>query len=116
MFLPPGLDAWSAGWHRPKRPAAWNLFRADYQAKKTIGIRDLRLDFRALVWMGVSSNRALARQLGVSETAVRRAEKAGRIKREPDDSWDPAKVKSAWSDNTDQAQQRPPQSGRRTSK
>jgi hypothetical protein len=57
--------------------------------------------------MHMASNRALARQLGVSETAVRRAEKAGRIKREPDGSWDPAKVRAAWSDNTDQAQQRP---------
>jgi hypothetical protein len=63
-----------------------------------------------------SSNRELARQLGVSETAVRRAEKAGRIARDPDGSWDPAKVKAAWSDNTDQAQQRPAQSGGRTGK
>jgi hypothetical protein len=54
-----------------------------------------------------ASNRELARQLGVSETAVRRAEKAGRIRREPDGSWDPARAKAAWSDNTDQAQQRP---------
>jgi hypothetical protein len=59
-----------------------------------------------------ASNRGLARQLGLSETAVRRAEKAGRIKREPDGSWDPAKVKAAWSDNTDPAQQRPARSGR----
>jgi hypothetical protein len=57
--------------------------------------------------MRVTSNRALARKLGVSETAVRRAEKAGRIKSEPDGSWDPAKVQAAWSDNTDQAHQRP---------
>jgi hypothetical protein len=56
--------------------------------------------------MHMASNRALARQLGVSETAVRRAEKASRIKREPDGSWNPAKVKAAWSDNTDPAQQR----------
>jgi hypothetical protein len=62
--------------------------------------------------MGVTSNRGLARQLGVSETAVRRAEKAGRIKREPDGSWDPAKVQAAWSDNTDQVQQRPARGGR----
>jgi DNA-binding FadR family transcriptional regulator len=34
--------------------------------------------------MGMTSNRELARQLGVSETAVRRAEKAGRIGREAD--------------------------------
>jgi hypothetical protein len=50
-----------------------------------------------------SSNRELARQLGVSETAVRRAEKAGRIARDPDGSWDPAKVKAAWLAHTDQA-------------
>jgi hypothetical protein len=42
----------------------------------------------------------------VSETAVRRAEKAGRIRREPDGSWDLAKVQAAWSSNTDRAQQR----------
>jgi hypothetical protein len=53
-----------------------------------------------------ASNRGLARRLGVSETAVRRAERAGRIKRERDGSWDLAKVQAAWSDNTDQAQQR----------
>ena len=45
----------------------------------------------------------------MSETAVRRAEKVGRIGREPDGSWDLARVKAAWSDNTDQAQQRPPE-------
>ena len=55
----------------------------------------------------MTSNRELARQLGVSETAVRRAEKAGRIGREPDGSWDLAKVKAAWAGNTDPAQQRP---------
>jgi hypothetical protein len=62
--------------------------------------------------MATTSNRELARQLGVSETAVRRAEKAGRIKREPDGSWDPARVKAAWSENTDQAQQRPKRGAR----
>jgi hypothetical protein len=62
-----------------------------------------------------TSNRELARQLGMSETAVRRAEKAGRIRREPDGSWDPGKVKAAWSDNTDQAQQRrEPDAGKRS--
>jgi DNA primase len=62
-----------------------------------------------------ASNRELARQLGVSETAVRRAEKAGRIKREPDGSWDPARVKTAWASNTDEAQQRPkPGAGKRS--
>src|SRR5919106_2962178 len=58
--------------------------------------------------MATTSNRELARQIGVSEMAVRRAERAGRIRRETDGSWDLAKVKAAWSDNTDQAQQRPP--------
>jgi hypothetical protein len=56
--------------------------------------------------MRTSSNRALARQLGVSETAVRRAEKAGRIKREPNGTWDLAQVKALWARNTDRAQQR----------
>jgi DNA primase len=63
-----------------------------------------------------ASNRELARQLGVSETAVRQAEKAGRIRREADGSWDPAKVKAAWARNTDQTQQRPARSGRQTGK
>jgi hypothetical protein len=52
------------------------------------------------------SNRGLARELGVSETAVRRAEKVGRIGREPDGSWDLARVKAAWAGNTNPAQQR----------
>jgi len=52
------------------------------------------------------SNRGLARRLGVSETAVRRAEKAGRIGREADGSWDLGKVRAAWTGNTDPAQQR----------
>jgi len=63
----------------------------------------------------MTSNRELARQLGVSETAVRRAEKAGRIRREADGAWDPARVKAAWASNTDLAQQRPPRSSRSTS-
>ncbi|MGH6919842.1 MAG: elements of external origin [Geminicoccaceae bacterium] len=61
-----------------------------------------------------ASSRELARQLGVSETAVRRAEKAGRIRREPDGAWDLAKVRAAWGGNTDQAQQRPARSSRAT--
>ena len=51
----------------------------------------------------MTSNRELARQIGVSETAVRRAEKAGRIGREADGSWDLARVKAAWASNTDRA-------------
>jgi hypothetical protein len=53
-----------------------------------------------------SSNRELARQIGVSETAVRRAEKAARIGRDADGSWDLTKVQAAWSSNTDPSQQR----------
>jgi hypothetical protein len=53
-----------------------------------------------------TSNRELARRIGVSETAVRRAENAGRIGREADGSWDLAKVQAAWSSNTDPSQQR----------
>jgi hypothetical protein len=64
----------------------------------------------------MTSNRELARQLGVSETAVRRAEKAGRIRREPDGSWDLAKVKAAWASSTDQTQQRPPLGSEATSR
>jgi DeoR/GlpR family transcriptional regulator of sugar metabolism len=45
--------------------------------------------------MGATSNRELARRLGVSETAVRRAEKAGRIHREADGAWDLARVRAA---------------------
>jgi hypothetical protein len=56
--------------------------------------------------MRMASNRELARQLGVTETAVRRAEKAGRIHREADGAWDLAKVRAAWAGNTDPAQQR----------
>ena len=61
--------------------------------------------------MRTTSNRELARQIGVSETAVRRAEKAGRIKREPDGAWDLARVEAAWSRNTDRAQQRKSHAG-----
>jgi hypothetical protein len=64
--------------------------------------------------MRMTSNRELARRIGVTETAVRRAEKAGRIKREADGLWDLAKVKAAWASNTDQTQQRPARSGRPT--
>ena len=53
-----------------------------------------------------TSNRDLARRLGVSETAVRRAENAGRIGREADGSWDLTKVRASWWSNTDPSQQR----------
>jgi hypothetical protein len=38
MFLPPKFDAWSAGWHRAKRAAAWNLCARTKQVEKSIGI------------------------------------------------------------------------------
>jgi hypothetical protein len=56
--------------------------------------------------MRTTSNRELARRLGVSETAVRRAERSGRIVRAADGAWDLAQVKAAWAGNTDRAQQR----------
>jgi biotin operon repressor len=56
--------------------------------------------------MRIGSNRELARKLGVSETAIRKAEKSGRIRKEPDGGWDLARVRAAWGSNNDQAQQR----------
>ena len=53
-----------------------------------------------------TSNSAVARLLGVSETAVRKAEKIGRIKREPDGSWDLEKVSLQWKKNTDPSKKR----------
>ena len=55
--------------------------------------------------MGISI-RAYARQRGVTEGAVRKAIKAGRIPSEPDGTIDPAKADAAWERNTDQAMQR----------
>lgn len=42
------------------------------------------------------SNRALARTLGVDESAVRKAEREGRIHRTLDGAWDVAAVRLAW--------------------
>jgi len=55
--------------------------------------------------MGLS-RRAYARHRGVSEMAVRKAIKAGRITPEPDGSIDPEKADREWDANTDPAQQR----------
>jgi hypothetical protein len=57
--------------------------------------------------MRATSNRKLAQALGVSETAVRKALAAGRISRDPDGTFDIAKVKRQWAGNTYAAQQRP---------
>jgi hypothetical protein len=61
------------------------------------------------MWTG--SKRALARAFGVSEAAVRKAEKAGRIRRAADGRWDVAQVQAAWRVNTDASQQRAPAPG-----
>ncbi len=59
--------------------------------------------------MGLSQ-RAYARHRGVSEMAVRKAIKSGRITPEPDGTIDPEKADREWDANTDPAQQR----GKRT--
>ncbi len=56
--------------------------------------------------MGISI-RAYARQRGVSEAAVRKAIKAGRVTPLPDGTIDAARADRQWSGNTDQAKQRP---------
>lgn len=58
--------------------------------------------------MGISI-RAYARERGVSDTAVRKAIKVGRITPESDGTINPATADAQWSQNTDQALQRKPQ-------
>lgn len=55
--------------------------------------------------MGISI-RAYARERGVSDTAVRKAIKVGRITPEPDGTINPAAADAQWLNNTDQALQR----------
>ena len=55
--------------------------------------------------MGISL-RAYAKLRGVSDGAVRKAIKTGRIKTESDGTIDPAKADIAWNKNTNPAQQR----------
>lgn len=55
--------------------------------------------------MGISI-RAYGRHRGVSDAAVRKAIKAGRISQEPDGTIDPKKADAQWERNTDAAQQR----------
>lgn len=55
--------------------------------------------------MGISI-RAYARQRGVSDAAVRKAIKAGRVTPLADGTIDPARADKQWSHNTDQAKQR----------
>lgn len=56
--------------------------------------------------MGISI-RAYARQRGVSDAAVRKAIKAGRVTPLPDGTIDAARADRQWGSNTDQAKQRP---------
>ncbi len=58
--------------------------------------------------MGLSI-RAYAKQKGVSDTAVHKAIKSGRIPVEADGTIDPAKANVAWERNTSPAQQRKPE-------
>ena len=61
--------------------------------------------------MGLSI-RAYGRHRGVSDAAVRKAIKAGRITPEPDGTINPDKADAQWAANTDTAQQRKPQTQR----
>lgn len=54
--------------------------------------------------------RAYARHRGVSPSAVEKALKSGRIKKEADGTIDPVKADAAWNKNTNPAQQRKEQS------
>ena len=57
--------------------------------------------------MGISI-RAYARERGVSDAAVRKAIKSGRISPEADGTIDPTRADREWTRNTDTAQQRSP--------
>src|SRR5690606_6119368 len=57
--------------------------------------------------MGISI-RAYGRHRGVSDAAVRKAIRTGRITAEPDGTIDPAKADRRWAANTESAQQRQP--------
>ena len=56
-----------------------------------------------------SSTREAARRLGVSDTTIHKAERTGRITREPDGRWDIAKTRARLLDTADP--QRSPLSG-----
>lgn len=49
----------------------------------------------------VASQRELARRLGVSHTALQKAQRAGRIAPEPDGAWDIAKVRARLAESSD---------------
>ena len=51
----------------------------------------------------VASQRELARRLGVSHTALQKAQRAGRIAPEPDGAWDVEKVRTRLAESSDPA-------------
>ncbi|MDI3306258.1 MAG: elements of external origin [Acetobacteraceae bacterium] len=51
----------------------------------------------------VASQRELARRLGVSHTALQKAQRAGRIAPEPDGTWDVEKVRTRLAESSDPA-------------
>ena len=54
----------------------------------------------------VASQRELARRLGVSHTALQKAQRAGRIAPEADGAWDVAKVRARLAESSDPARKR----------
>ena len=51
----------------------------------------------------VASQRELARRLGISHTALQKAQRSGRIAPEPDGGWDVAKVRARLAESSDPA-------------
>lgn len=56
---------------------------------------------------GVTSAREVARQLGISHTAIQKAERAGRIAREPNGAWDIEKVRAGLATKATPAPRKP---------
>ena len=56
---------------------------------------------------GVTSAREVARRLGVSHTAIQKAERAGRIAREPSGAWDIDKVRAGLATKSAPAPRKP---------
>ena len=56
---------------------------------------------------GVTSAREVARRLGISHTAMQKAERAGRIAREPNGAWDIEKVRAGLATKVTPAPRKP---------